>query len=444
MPQEEAAGGALPRQLGLLQVVTYGIGNIVGAGIYVLVGDAAGLAGTSLWASFIVGAFVAAFTGLTYAELASMYPKAASEYVYLGRAYGSRLLSFITEWTMLFTEIIAASAVSLGFAGYLKAITGVPQVPAAFALLALLTLVASVGARYWLRLNTMLSIVAIAGLVVVISTGMTKLGSVNYTIAPNGITGIIGAAILVFFSYIGFDNISNIAEDTKEPEKTIPRGLVIAVVATTLLYVLVGIASVSLVSPDRLASSQAPLAVAASSALGEYGFLLVSIIALLTTINTVQVLIIVSSRIIYGMAREGALPSLFCTVSRNRKTPVSALLLTFLVAIAFLPLASASAIGKVTSFGALVTFALVNLASIHLRRVAPHVQRAFKAPLNVGWLPVSTTLGLLSCLLLLTQFDRLSMLLGLFLPLSGFLTYVAFARRGIFEVDRSLHEEHFM
>jgi len=133
----------LPRQLGLFQVVTYGIGNIVGAGIYVLVGDAAGLAGSSIWLSFLIGAVVAGFTGLTYAELSSMYPRAASEYIYVGRAYGSRLLSFVTEWTMLITEIVAASAVSIGFASYVKAIFGTPVLPVAIILLLSLTLTSS-------------------------------------------------------------------------------------------------------------------------------------------------------------------------------------------------------------------------------------------------------------------------------------------------------------
>ncbi len=112
---------SLRREAGLFQVVTYGVGNIIGAGIYVLVGEASGLAGGLIWLAFLVGAVVALFTGLSYAELASIYPKAASEYVYLGRAYGNHLLSFLTQWTMLITEIIAAAAVAIGFAGYFSA-----------------------------------------------------------------------------------------------------------------------------------------------------------------------------------------------------------------------------------------------------------------------------------------------------------------------------------
>ena len=215
----------LKREAGLFQVITYGIGNIVGAGIYVLVGDASGLAGNLVWFAFLVGAAVALFTGLSYAELASMYPKAASEYIYLGRAYGNRLLSFMTQWVMLITEIVAASAVSLGFAGYFTSIVRVPLLPVAFALLVILSVIAIGGVKQSLRLNTVLSMVAVGGLIVVIAAGVGKFGSVSYTFSPTGYSGIFGAVILVFFAYIGFDNMANISEDTKKPEKTIPRGL---------------------------------------------------------------------------------------------------------------------------------------------------------------------------------------------------------------------------
>jgi APA family basic amino acid/polyamine antiporter len=432
---------SLPRQLGLFQVVTYGIGNIVGAGIYVLVGDAAGLAGSSVWLSFLIGAVVAGLTGLTYAELSSMYPRAASEYIYVGRAYGSRLLSFVAEWTMLITEIVAASAVSIGFAGYLGAISGTPVLPVAGLLLLGLTLIASLGAEYWLKVNTILSLIAIAGLIVVILLGAGSITAMRYVPPRGGPAGIIGASVLVFFAYIGFDNMSNIAEDTKNPETTIPRGLMIALAVSTILYVLVGISAVSLVEPAKLASSDAPLALAASSVLGSAGFYLVSVIALMTTMNTVQVLVIVSSRIIYGMSREKALPSALGYVSARSKTPLLALAMVLVIALAFLPLSSASAIARVTSFGSLVTFSLVNIASLHLRRTAPNVRRPFKAPFNIGWFSVTSGMGLAFCLALLFQFDPQSAALGLLLPVSGGLVYLAISGRTAKEND-SLHEPH--
>ncbi|MEM3655478.1 MAG: amino acid permease [Thermoprotei archaeon] len=441
MPAKFMQEGSLPRQLGLFQVVTYGIGNIVGAGIYVLVGASAGLAGTLLWLSFLIGAVIAAFTGLTYAELASMYPKAASEYIYLGRAYGSRPLSFITEWTMFITEIVASAAVSIGFAGYLSAILGTPLIPMAVTLLLILSLIALAGSKYWLRLNTLLSLIAVAGLVIVVVSGIGSIGKTHYEPPQGGMGGIIAAAELVFFAYIGFDNMSNIAEDTKNPERNIPRGLLIAVLVTTLLYVLVGVSATSLTSTSELASSDAPLALAVSKVLGSVGFYLVSFIALMTTLNTIQVLIIVSSRIIYGMAREGALPAVLGRVNKKTNTPIAAILLVFAIAVAFLPLSSASAIAKVTSFGSLIVFSLVNIALLHLRRTAPKIRRPFKAPLNIGWFSITAALGLIFCVALLFEFDLLTVLLGTLLPISGGLVYLVFSRKAPLNQER-LHEPH--
>lgn len=292
-----------------------------------MVGDAAGLAGGLLWLAFLAGAVIALFSGLSYAELSSMYPRAASEYIYVGRAYGSRLLSFLTEWIMLITELVAAAAVSIGFAGYFSSIFSVPELPVAFSLLVVLTIVAVGGVGGSFRLNTVLSMVAIGGLLIVIGAGLDRFGTVSYTYSPNGLSGVLGAAVLVFFAFIGFDNMSNISEDTKRPEKTIPRGLLITVTVTTVAYGLVGPAVVSLVPWRELSTSVAPLAYAVSVDLGPTAYGLLSIIALLTTLNTVLVLLIVSSRIIYGMGREGALPAVLGRLNKRTSTPIVASLI---------------------------------------------------------------------------------------------------------------------
>src|SRR6266571_1047378 len=430
----------LKSEAGLFQVVTYGIGNIIGAGIYVLVGEASGLAGGLIWLAFLVGAFVALFTGLSYAELSSMYPKAASEYVYLGRAYGNRLLSFLTPWTMLITELVAAAAVSIGFAGYFSSALAVPIEPVAATLLVVLTLIAITGVKGSLRLNTILSLVAITGLLIVVLAAAGRFGNVSYVASPNGLTGVLGATVLVFFAYIGFDNMSNLSEDTKQPEKTIPRGLLIAVALTTILYLAIGLAAVTLASWQDLAASEAPLAFAAATTLGPAAFDLLTVMALLTTLNTVLVLLIVPSRIIYGMAREGALPMVLGRINKRTRTPLVASIVALLIALAFLPLGQVGLIAKVTSFGSLLTFALVNLALLHLRRVAPYVSRPFKAPFSIGWISLTGLTGLVSSLALLTQFDWFSVALGLLLPFTGMLLHLVLGRRSVPWTDCRLHQ----
>ena len=439
----ESERPALRREAGLFQVVAYGVGNIIGAGIYVLVGDASGLAGGAVWLAFLVGAVVALFTGLSYAELASTYPRAASEYIFLGRAYGNRLLSFLTQWMMLVTEVVAAAAVALGFAGYLSTVVQVPLIPTAAALLVLLTFVALTGIKQSLKLNTVLSIVAIGGLVVVCVAGIGKIGSTSYVTSPNGVPGILAATALVFFAYIGFDNISNLSEETKEPEKTIPRALLASLALSTVLYLLVGLVSVSLVPWQRLAASEAPLALAVSSVLGQTGSDILTVAGLMTTLNTALVLLLVSSRIIYGLGREGALPEKLGWVSKRTHAPVVASLVTLAIALSVLPLGQVGAIANVTSFGSLLTFALVNLALLHLRRVAPHLSRPFKVPLSIGWVSVTGLLGLISCLVLLTQFDWLSVALGLCLPTSGMILDIAMkGKRELTTLDAALHQPH--
>jgi len=199
---------------------------------------------------------------------------------------------------------------------------------------------------------------------------------------------------------------------------------------------------VSLVPWQQLSLSEAPLALAASVTLGPTAFDVLTVAALLTTLNTVLVLLIVSSRIIYGMATEGALPRFLGRVSRRTQVPFVAAFLVLLLALAVLPLGSATAVAKVTSFGSLLTFALVNLALLHLRRVAPHLSRPFRAPLSIGWVSITALLGLVSCLALLTQFDPFSIALGLGLPISGMLIYSIVNRRGGSSPSVSLHEPH--
>ncbi len=435
--------GRLRREVGLFQLVTYGVGNIIGAGIYVLVGGASGLAGGAVWLAFLVAAGIALFTGLSYSELSSMYPKAASEYIYVGRAYGSRLLSFLSEWMMLITEVVAAAAVALGFAGYFQSLFIIPMPILAALLLAGLTLISIIGIKESIGLNTILSLVAIAGLLVVVAAGITKAGSstTNLTYSPSGISGIFGAVILVFFAYIGFDNITNLSEETKNPEKTIPRGLLISLALSTVFYIAVSLAAVILVPWQQLSQSNAPLALAVSQAFGRNAYFMLTIAGLITTFNTALVLLIVGSRIIYGMAREGALPRVLGKVGR-RGTPYIASIAALLIALLFIPLGKVDAVAKVTSFGSLLTFAIINMALLHLRRVAPHLERPFKVPLSIGWISITGLLGVISCLALLTQFDSVSIMLGLTLPVSGFIVYFLANRNEPLGVDKRLHQKH--
>lgn len=442
---------ALRREAGLWQLVAYGVGNIIGAGIYVLIGEASGHAGGLVWAAFLIGAFIALLTGLSYAELGAMYPRTASEYVYVGRAYGSRALSFLTQWTMLATEVVAISAVALGFGGYFHSLVGVPALPTAAVLVLLLGGLVLLGIKQSLRVNTVLSIVAIAGLIFVVAVWLLGPGPASrpvdtgFLTSPGGLTGVIVATTLVFFAYIGFDNIVNLAEEIREPERTIPRGLMLSLALSTVLYVLIGLAALGLASWRELSTSDAPLALAVAKVFGDAAFRVLAVAALLTTLNTCLVLMIASSRAVFGMARENVLPKAASRISGKSGAPYVATVAVVLAALAFLSFGSIGIVASITSFGSLLTFAMVNVALIHLRRVVPGRKRPFKAPYAIGWLPVTAVLGLVSCVAVMATFNWLTALLGLGLPLSGAAVYWLYTRsaRPAAELPAErLHEPH--
>ena len=203
----------LTRSIGLFEAVAYGVGIILGAGIYVLIGPATGLAGNSVWASFIIGALISSLTGLSYAELSTMFPKAAAEYIYVKRAFKNDLLAFLTGWLIIFTGIVSISTVALGFGGYFKAIFSFPIFLSALILIILLSLLNFVGIEKSSKVNILFTAIEVSGLLIVIILGMSKIGTVNYFEAPN-ISGVFGAAALMFFAYLGFEDIVNIAEET--------------------------------------------------------------------------------------------------------------------------------------------------------------------------------------------------------------------------------------
>ena len=227
----------LQRHLGLFHTTIYGVGLILGAGIYALIGSAAGETGNSLWISFILAAVSAVFTGLSYAELSSMYPKAAAEYSYVKNAFGNNFVAFVVGWLTLFVAIISASAIALGFGGYFTELFGVPIVVAAALIIVGLSFLNFFGIRESSSLNILFTMIEAAGLALVIWLGLSISGDVkvDYFDMPFGFSGIFSAFTLVFFAYIGFENIANIAEEIKNPKKVLPRAIILSISITAII-----------------------------------------------------------------------------------------------------------------------------------------------------------------------------------------------------------------
>lgn len=407
----------LHRVLGLVEVTAGGVGIIIGAGIYVLLGAATALAGPTVWLAFLFAAALSLLTGLSYAELSSMFPSAAGEYEYTRHAL-PEWIAFVVGWTMILGLVVAAATVSLGFARYVGHFVDLDVRVTALALLAAVAAVAASGIKYSARLTVVLSAVQVAGLVVVVLIGLPHLGEVNLLGGP-GMRGVLGAAALVFFAFIGFDEVITLAEETRDPTRTVPRALLLALGLSTVLYVGVAIASVSVLGPAALAASPRPLADVMAHVLGDRGASVVAAIAILTTINTTLLVLTAGSRVLYGMARAGAMPGAFARVHAQRRTPLRAIGALALVAGLFAGLGEFSVIAAVTDFAVYVVFVAVNGTVVILRFARPRAPRPFAVGGAIHGVPVLPVLGLGSVLVMMTQLEPRAVGLGLVLCGAG-------------------------
>jgi len=425
----------LKREIGLFEMTMYGVGIILGAGIYALIGEAASVAGNALWMSFLVGAFIACLTGLTYAELSSIFPKVAAEYHYTKKAFGKPLVSFIIEWMMIVVGVVSAAAVALGFGGYLSGLIGSNIIIGAVILIILCAFLIFWGIKQTVKVNVIFTLIEILGLLVIIFLGIGHFGSVDYFETPSGFSGIMIAAILVFFAYIGFEGIVNVAEETKNPRKTLPKAIVLSIAISTILYILVAISAISILPWQTLGASSAPLADVANAAMpGSYLFL--SIIALFATANTVLIIMLANSRIIWGMSREKVFPTVFNKIHPQRHTPHIAILLTLIATIMFALIGNIRIVAEITNFGIFFIFIFINAALIVLRYKYPNIKRPFKVPINIGKFPVLPFIGLLFCVYMITYFDIIVIKIGAVIIIAGAIAHYIFKKTKLIEIEK--------
>jgi len=407
----------LRRVLGLVEITAGGVGIIIGAGIYVLLGAATAHAGPLVWVAFLIAAVLSALTGLSYAELSSMFPSAAGEYEYTRQAWPD-WVAFVVGWTMIMGLLVAAATVSLGFGRYAGHFLEVDPRTAALGLLVAVSVVATLGIKHSARLTVALSAVQVGGLVLVVAIGVPHIGDVDLFASP-GPAGVLGAAALVFFAFIGFDEVITLAEETRDPTRTVPRALLLALGLSTLLYVTVAIASVSVLGAPALAASSRPLADVMAHVLGAGAATVVAAIALLTTTNTTLLALTAASRVIYGMAKAGALPSALARIDPTRGAPRRAVMAGLVVAAAFAALGDFTVIAAVTDFAVYVVFLSVNASVIMLRRTRPDLARPFAVRGVIGRVPLIPVLGLISVAVMLTQLEPLAIALGAALCVTG-------------------------
>lgn len=398
----------LARHIGLFALIVYGVGDMVGSGIYATVGDAAGLMGNAVWLGFVVSMVAALLTGLSYACLASRYPRAAGAAYVAQRAYRLPFLSYLIGLAVAASGLTSMAAAANAFAR--AAVFFLPaggHIAIIVVFLVALAAVSFIGIRESALANLVCTCVEVGGLIFIIAVGARFWGSVDYLATPRGDLPRLGLmagggmllsdAVLTFFSFVGFEDMLNVAEEVKDPQRTMPRGLIIALGIVTLLYIAVSVTAVSVVDFRALGNKELGPALTqitrrASPWLPAWVF---TAITLFAVANTALINYIMGSRLLYGMARQGLVPRALARVHPRRRTPHFAIgvLLVLVLILAFA--GNVSQLASATALLLLGSFAVINaaLAVLRLRRNEP--RGSFEVPIVV---PV---LGAIVCVTLI-------------------------------------------
>jgi len=382
---------ALRRRLGLPLLVLYGTGITIGAGIYVLIGTVAGYASVYAPWSFLIAAVAMAFTVASYAELSTRFPVSAGEAAYVKEAFHSRILSTLTGLLTVVIGIVSSAAVALGSAGYVGQFVQWPGSLIVVVIVIVLSAVAAWGILESVLLASVFTVIEVAGLLIIIvaaiGSDLPIAGAFTQPVPLDAgvLSGIAFASLLAFFAFIGFEDLANVVEEVKVPQRDLPRAMALTLIVSATLYILVAGIAIVAVPPAELSQSAAPLSLVFQRVAG-VSPVLISVIAIIATLNTILAQITMAARVIYGMARQGDLPAVLGKVDRRTKTPLIA---TGIIAVLVAGLAlsiSLERLAESTSLGTLVVFALVNLSLLQLRyHNVPSNERHVRVPL---WVPV--------------------------------------------------------
>ena len=460
---DDGAGDHLKKTLSVFNLVMLGIGAVIGAGIFVLTGNAAAqYAGPGIVISFIISGVACAFAGLCYAEFASMIPVAGSAYTYAYATMGE-FVAWIIGWDLVLEYLFSASTVSVGWSGYVTnflsenlhyslpvALTSAPlnympetgwvrtgalfNFPAVFIIVFITTLLV-IGIRESARFNNIIVLIKVTVILLFIFFGFSYIDKANLTpfIPPNtgsfghfGWSGILRGAGVIFFAYIGFDAISTTAQEAINPQKDMPRGIIISLLICTVLYVLVSFILTGIIRYDQLLVPQ-PIAIAIDHVGKGLHWLspLVKLGAIAGLSSVILVFLMGQPRVFYSMSKDGLLPPLFSKLHHRFKTPYFSSILTCIVASVFAGLFPISLLGELVSIGTLLAFTLVCIGVMILRKVRPDIQRPFKVP----YLSVVGPLGAGFALVQMLGLPRATWMRLLLWMLIGFGIYFLYSRR---------------
>ncbi len=429
-------GGGLARAIGPRLLLLFIVGDMLGTGIYVRVGAVAGEVGGAVWVSFLVAFILAALTAFAYAELVTKYPGAAGAALYTNRAFRSPLFSFIVAFAVICSGLSSAAAAARAFGGdYLAQFISLPTVLVAMLFVAVLSLINFIGISESFKMNVVLTLIELSGLLLIILIGALALfGGTAEPARPFEFTSnafvplaVLTGASVAFYALIGFEDSVNVVEETEDPSRTFPRALFGGIALTGVVYLLVAFTATMIVDPVRLAGEDsAPLRLVLTEGPLAFPPQLFSVIALVAITNTALANLIMSSRVLYGMAREGIMPSVFATVHRSRHTPWIAIVFIALLMLALVTTGSVSDLANTTVVLLLLVFIVVNISVLVLRRERVDHSH-FTAPAVIPVLAIGTIIALL------TQQEGAIFLRAGILVLVGLALYVVnyFVKRGL-------------
>lgn len=389
----------LRRVIGPKLLVFFVIGDILGTGIYALTGVVAGTVGGAAWMAFGLAFLIAMFTATSYVELVGKYPRAAGAALYTQQAFGIHFLTFMVAFAVMCSGLTSAAAASRAFAGdYLQEFVSLPALLVAIAFLIMLGVINFRGVSESVRLNVILTSIELSGLLLIIVIGTIALargiGDAGnaFEFHPEGapVSLVISGAALAFFALVGFEDSVNMAEETKDPPRTFPRALFTGIAITGVVYMLVAFFATALVPIEILGESTGPLLEVVRAGAAWFPLAVYSFIALFAVTNSALINMMMASRLVYGMSREGIIPGILGLVHPFRQTPWVAIIFTSLLAIGLASYGGVENLGGTTALLLLCVFALVNTAVLVLRRHKVEHQH-YRAP------TIFPVLGIVSC-----------------------------------------------
>jgi amino acid transporter len=389
---------ALERSVTLWQITMYGLGSMLGAGIYGLIGQAAGQLGSAVWMAFVVSMIAALLTGLSYANIVSRYPKAGGAAYVTQRAYRMSLLSYVVGLTVVcsgLTSIATQSNVVAASVAKLFNITAVPIWILAIGFLMIVAAILLRGIKECMWVNALCTVVEASGLLIVILSGLSYWGSANLLEFPpeashDGELGAIAVlvmqgAVLTFFSFIGFEDMLNVSEEVNKPETNMPLAIILAMLGATVIYMAVAITAVSVIPWAELPKELALVAVV-ERAWPWFPTIILSVITIFAVSNTALVNWVMGSRLLYGMSKQGLMPEILGKVHHTRRTPYVSILVLFAVVVALSLIGDIKALASATVLLLLTVFTVVNVALVILKNRPDEKSGRFEVPAIVPML----------------------------------------------------------